>query len=403
MADPEAPSREPSAHAVLALPKSASGQRLERAARRLRTHLDKKIREAPDAAIAAGRQAERDGFELAMDRLRPARSGQLRRLGPWLLGLGWVIAVLGGIAWIGQTVSLRPSPASQAAPPPLAGQISVLADPADSELLVFDETGQEILLRATANGQWQTLGPGSYHLRVQRQGCPDRWEQSTHLEGNDRRAFAPLICAGTASLTVTSSAASARLRIDDYDVGAPGPEARTLRVGVHEIQIDHPDHQPWRGQVLLKADETVRVAAELVPLHPPAATAPASAGGPPPLPDPVASSEGPETSPTSDTKRERTGSGGSKNWHNAIREQLVSNYDTNGTRSLDTPDEVQSIPCSVWTNVEASYETGGLSVAMSHLYGFDGSRAPANTLGITQAMRGYAFDRMKTCGLRVNR
>jgi hypothetical protein len=38
---------------------------------------------------------------------------------------------------------------------------------------------------------------------------------------------------------------------------------------------------------------------------------------------------------------------------------------------------------------------------MIHLYGFDGSAAPANTLGVTSNMRGYAFERMKACGLKT--
>ena len=99
----------------------------------------------------------------------------------------------------------------------------------------------------------------------------------------------------------------------------------------------------------------------------------------------------------------RTGMGGSKSWHDAIKSQLVTEYDRNGSRSLDTADEIQSIPCSVWQSVEESYETGGLGVDMTHLYGFDGSPAPANTLGITHEMRGYAYDRMTQCGLRSRR
>jgi hypothetical protein len=95
------------------------------------------------------------------------------------------------------------------------------------------------------------------------------------------------------------------------------------------------------------------------------------------------------------------GKGGSKSWHDAIRHQLVSDYDSNGSGSLDTQREIQSIPCPVLLSVESSYATGGLAVEMVHLYGFDGSDAPANTLGVTPAMRSYAYDRMKACGLRT--
>ena len=40
---------------------------------------------------------------------------------------------------------------------------------------------------------------------------------------------------------------------------------------------------------------------------------------------------------------------------------------------------------------------------MTHLYGFDGSEAPANTLGIALSARDHAYERMKTCGLKARR
>ena len=100
---------------------------------------------------------------------------------------------------------------------------------------------------------------------------------------------------------------------------------------------------------------------------------------------------------------EASGKGGSKSWHDAVRHQLVRDYDRNRSGSLDLRDEIESIPCPVLQSLEASYETGGLAVAMTHLYGFDGSDAPVNTLGVTPGMRGYAYDRMKGCGLKTRR
>ena len=92
--------------------------------------------------------------------------------------------------------------------------------------------------------------------------------------------------------------------------------------------------------------------------------------------------------------------GGSKTWHDAIKHELISTYDQNGSGSLDTREEVLSIPCPVWLDIERQYETGGLSVDMTHMYGFDGTDAPANTLGITYGLRGEAYQRMKDCGLK---
>ena len=94
------------------------------------------------------------------------------------------------------------------------------------------------------------------------------------------------------------------------------------------------------------------------------------------------------------------GIGGSKTWHDAVKHDLISTYDQNGSRSLDTPEEVLSIPCPVWLDIERQYETGGLSVDMTHMYGFDGTDAPSNTLGVTYGLRGEAYQRMKDCGLK---
>ena len=94
------------------------------------------------------------------------------------------------------------------------------------------------------------------------------------------------------------------------------------------------------------------------------------------------------------------GLGGSKTWHDAIKHELTTTYDQNGSGSLDTREEVLSIPCSVWLDIERQYETGRLSVDMTHMYGFDGSDAPSNTLGITYGLRGEAYQRMKDCGLK---
>ena len=99
----------------------------------------------------------------------------------------------------------------------------------------------------------------------------------------------------------------------------------------------------------------------------------------------------------------RTGKGGSKSWHDAVVHDLVSRYDRDRSGTLDSVAEVQSIPCETWRAIEQSYETGGLAVEMTHLYGFDGSEAPNNTLGITRKVRGYAYDRMKECGLKARR
>ena len=56
---------------------------------------------------------------------------------------------------------------------------------------------------------------------------------------------------------------------------------------------------------------------------------------------------------------------------------------------------------SRFPSIETSYETGGLRIDMARLYGFDGSKAPANTLGVSAPMRSYAYARLEECGLKT--
>ena len=63
-------------------------------------------------------------------------------------------------------------------------------------------------------------------------------------------------------------------------------------------------------------------------------------------------------------------------------------------------DEVASIDCPVWQEIERSYESGALGAPMSRLYGFDGSRWVDHALGFDLRMRGDAYERMVICGLR---
>jgi hypothetical protein len=91
--------------------------------------------------------------------------------------------------------------------------------------------------------------------------------------------------------------------------------------------------------------------------------------------------------------------GGSKRWHDEVRQRLLEKYDANGSRQLDNPEEVNAIPCDEWRSIQSSYQTGGLSVPMTRLYGFDGSEWVPGALGVAREMRGYAYDRMHQCGL----
>ena len=191
-------------------------------------------------------------------------------------------------------------------------------------------------------------------------------------------------------------------------------------VGDHDVAVEKSGFQPWTGTVRIHPDELLTLRAELEPAAGSAAkSGPASRGRPTPRSPKAKAAESaqkaaisppraaaPEAAalagspPTRGTGDRRGSLGGSKGWHDDVKERLLAMYDHNKSKTLDTPGEIDAIPCSEWQAIEASYETGGLVIPMTRLYGFDGSEAPANTLGITRGMGSYAYSRMKQCGLR---
>ena len=68
--------------------------------------------------------------------------------------------------------------------------------------------------------------------------------------------------------------------------------------------------------------------------------------------------------------------------------------------SIDTAEELQSIPCDYWVSIERSYDVGRLGVPMIRFYSFDGNGWKAGNLGVGSEIRDLAFRRMKECGLR---
>jgi hypothetical protein len=414
-------------HAILGLPRDASPAELAAAYARLREHIDSRARLAPDPATQSRYRAELEwldarihaliGDDSAVDVARTVAPRSRSRLHAWRVRLGWaalgalVLAV--GLAvndWLEQREIL---------PPPAI--VTVAADPpgAVAELLSPDD--ESVVASGTADGHPLSVASGDYVLRVGHGDCPDSFSRPVTLSPGEGRDYAPELCQGEGRLVIRSNVAEDRARVDALDVGSTGAQVHAIRVGRHAVEVRKQGYRAWTGEVVIRPDEEIVLHAELEPelagasataagavasspANSPGAASPAAPAVPPPAPArPDAPAPGSLASDATKGRAlpPRTGQGGSKSWHDAIRDRLVSEYDRNTSRTLDTAEEIQSIPCSVWQSVEASYETGGLGVEMTHLYGFDGSSAPANTLGITHAMRGYAYDRMKQCGLRA--
>ncbi len=398
--------------ALLGLPDSAGRGRIRSQAQKLRGHIEGRLAAAPteEFADARRREAARLVDELAREGLQIGPRGGR----PWLWGgvgllLGAAAASLGFLA-------IPPAANEQARQHVAPGQISVGAEPENASWILFDRQDDRVIAQGPADGRAYSLAQGPYRLRVEHGDCPDEWEREIEIASGEERHYSPRLCQGEGELVVESNAEGARLKIDGLDVGTTGPGEYRVPAGAHTVRVEKEGFEPWEGKIQVRAEQVLALRAELSPGPAECRPTPpgSSDGAPPAAPDRKPSQTPPSAGPRPSRGsggavgggdpteyRPSTGKGGSKSWHEAVRHQLVSDYDRNASRSLDTREEIESIPCPVLLNLEASYESGGLAVEMTHLYGFDGSDAPANTLGVTPGIRSYAFDRMKACGLKT--
>jgi hypothetical protein len=281
-------------------------------------------------------------------------------------------------------------------------------------LEVFGAGDERLIVTAPADGRPQLLDGGDYTLRVSHPDCPDAWSLDATFTPGERVDYAPRICRGHGEIIVRSNVVGDRVQIDGLDLGTTGDLGHPVAVGAHQVQVSKQGYRPWTAQVKIVPDQTLTLHAELEPDpeaksgQSAAAAQPAAgqAAAPPPVADAAGEEagriyRGPTDGPMLAPEIAGMGKGGSKSWHDAVKDRLIADYDADRSGSLDTPDEVNAIPCNVWQSIETSYETGGLRIDMARLYGFDGSKAPANTLGVSAPMRSYAYARMEQCGLKT--
>ncbi|MEE3328132.1 MAG: PEGA domain-containing protein [Myxococcota bacterium] len=387
---------------MLGLPEDAKDDQLDGAASRLRDHIRKRQASSDEAPFREARQAELDALERSLagssptsDAPPPARR-RLPRPAPHLLWL--VLLILVAVGAIRYGLSHR-SAASTPQPP---AQLSVLANPQGASFWLLDPSDESVLIRDTADGRRSEWPAGDYRLRVEHPDCPDDWSREVTLPAGGSKAFEPRLCQGEGQVVIRGAQSDDRVQIDGLDVGSTSDQPRTLRVGKHRVRVEKEGFLPFTAEIALRPDEEINLMAALKPKpdDAPPPSGGATAAAPPPPPPARGQVALPDTPRGQPRPSPRSAVGGSKTWHDAIKHELITTYDQNGSGSLDTREEVLSIPCSVWLDIERQYETGGLSVDMTHMYGFDGTDAPANTLGITYGLRGEAYQRMKDCGLK---
>jgi len=410
------------AHLVLGAPRGASRTQLQAAYWRLRAHVEERARASSDATFVTRREEEIEALTRALRaalgggpvapsraRRKPLRVGTARARALWI----WAIAASCSSIVLGvlllRSAPPPPDPPIAAPTPAPAARLAVRADPPGARLEVVAAGDDRIVATGPADGSTHELPAGPYRLRVDRDDCAQDWRHEVSLSAGEEVSFAPRLCEGEGAVVVRSNVAGDRLLIDGVDSGSTGPEPHRLSAGDHEVRVEKEGFEAWRGTVRVRPGEELTLRADLAASSaaaPQAAARPPAASTPPALP-PASAERAAEKAPTGlDLPAPplaedplRVAQGGSKKWHDDVRQRLLEKYDADGSRQLDSPEEINAVPCSEWRSIQSSYATGGLSVPMTRLYGFDGSEWVPGALGMSREMRGYAYDRMRQCGL----
>ena len=200
----------------------------------------------------------------------------------------------------------------------------------------------------------------------------------------------PALCGGYGEIAVDAQPGGARVEIDGEPVAAndgAGAQAR-VEPGVHRVRVEAEGYAPWSGEVLVLPGERRAVTPRLVRVA--AAEEPAVPAAEATAPAPRAAGEG----GARDDDR---------GWHARTRAWLLARFDRDRSGALDAPEEIAAVPCDDWLGFERSHDQSGLRLPMLRFYGFDGEGWRSGALGVSDAMRDVAFERLKGCGLRTGR
>lgn len=416
---------------VLALPKEAKDEQIQRAGIQLLVRLESRHAEAtPSAGGAALKlRAEIDALEEALVNRSPtSRGGQRDRssLAGAMLGIVAALALM--IAWSSGFRISREDASDLALIPEDPAKLILVGRLPGATLHVLDADREKALLETAAENARLELPPGRYAIEVRREDCPDRWTRSVYFESGAEYRFEPALCLGEGRLVVRSNVLADRLLIDGLDVGSTGKRPHLVGVGDHAVRVEKKGFQPFEGRVRMKPNDQIELRAELVATNAGGGGAKGQAAAPVGRPLPVTKGS-PTRPPVSEVKplpfevgnfgtalgvedlglpprrsflRENLGplpESGSTAWHDMVSRQLLAQYDKDGSGAIDQLAESESISCAVWTEIEEDFNRGGLGLSMARYFGFDGTEWHPGALGVSRGHRSAVYAKMNDCGL----
>ena len=285
------------------------------------------------------------------------------------------------------------------APDPLA-RLAARANLDGARLEIEEMEAGRLIAESAADGSDHWLEPGDYRLAVHHPDCPDTWVREVSLSSGQELDLTARNCTNTGWIVVRSNVVNDRLMINGRDVGQTGPALHAVTVGEHHVRVQKTGYESWEGLAQVQAAKRLTLRAELAhetrpeqdaqreQLKSDADQAQPGQGDRPPLGELLAG----------ELQQQRQIA--ERGWHGTVTHWMVARYDTNRSESIDTAEEVASIPCDDLLGLERSLAASGLVVPLTRLYGFDGRDWVENALGFDASARDLAYARMKECGLQ---
>lgn len=366
---------------VLGVADDAAPPEILAAFARLSAHLEARGARASSPAEQRAHSDQIASLRLALGLRPPAQRKPFDTRIAVALAIAGAVAVVLIAGWgmlpLGSTPAEPPAPVPVAeipAEPPQPARLGVLANVPGAEARISTPDGGALgampadgspIEIAIEDGASET----EVRVSVSHPECRVGFEGVAVLSPGEELTLEAVVCPKTGWLVVRSNETRDTLLVDGTSLGATGIQRHPVRAGRRKVAVTKPGFVEWSTTARVQAGSVVTLRARL------------------------------ERTPESVADQE-TDPGGSRGWHEAVSSSMVQRYDLDLSGLIDTEDEVAAVPCSEWQGLEQSYETGGLSIPMTRLYGFDGSRWVKDALGIDLRMRDGSYTRMRECGLR---
>jgi hypothetical protein len=422
---------------IFGSPDGSDDLELRRAYWVLRSHVEERLRKSGPAETDSehsARIAELERLDRALeaivgpgDRLAEFLQPPAETAPTFLVSRTWLaVGFLGLVLATGSVMQdriaefLSSALSSTSSPPEVeteapVARLTLSVEPSGGSIQIEDLADAKVVYHGLGDEVSRPLSSGRYRLTVEHPKCDTPWSREIELEAGERREIVAKICRNVGWLVVRSNLTDDELTIDGEVVGQTGLDEYSLPPGRHEIRVAKSGFSTWEASLTLPAAERITLQANLAPHNgrteganpataatrlavnpsPAAVSAPAAGTGPR-----ASTGESAQSNRDGEQTFTRSELNMAASWHRSAKQYLLGRYDRDRSGLLDTPEEVDAVPCSDWLGLEDSFDASGLALSMTTFFGFDGTKWVEDAFGVSRDMRTATYLHLKKCGVR---